>query len=54
MDSRVTTATDYKDKIIASLKSIPTMNIVTNVGYLFSNVADINNGGIYIFTGLPR
>lgn len=54
MDSRVTTATDYKDKIIASLKSIPTMNIVTNVGYLFSNVADVNNGGIYIFTGLPN
>lgn len=54
MDTRVTTNAAYKDKIIASLKSLPTMNIVTNIGYLFSNVEDVNNGGIYIFTGLPH
>lgn len=51
MDTRVTNDAAYKDKIVASLKSLPTMNIVTNIGFLFSNVEDINNGGIYIFTG---
>lgn len=54
MDTRVTTDAAYKDKFVASLKSLPSMNIVTNIGYLFSNVENAINGGIYIFTGLPH
>ena len=54
MDTRVTTATAYKDKIIASFQSLPTMNIVTDIGNFFSNVENTLTGGIYIFTGLPH
>ncbi len=54
MDTRVTTATAYKDKISDAMKALPSMNIVTNIGYLFSNVENTTTGGIYIFTGLPH
>ena len=51
MDTRVTTATAYKDKIGGAFTSLPTMNIVTDIGNLFSNVENASTGGIYIFTG---
>jgi len=54
MDPRVTTATAYKDKIIGAMQSLPSMNIVTDIGNLFSNVENTTTGGIYIFTGLPH
>jgi hypothetical protein len=54
MDTRVTSATAYKDLMIPALKALPTMNIVTNTGYLFSNKEDATTGGIYIYTGLPH
>lgn len=54
MDARVTKSTEYQNKIIPAFKSLPTMNIVTDIGNLFSNVDNINTGGIYIFTGLPH
>jgi len=54
MDTRVTTATAYKDKISGAFQSLPTMNIVTNIGNLFSNIENTTTGGIYIFTGLPH
>lgn len=54
MDTRVTTATAYKDKIIGAFQSLPTMNIVTDISNLFSNVENTLTGGIYIFTGLPH
>lgn len=54
MDSRVSKATDYKDKIIPALKLLPTVNIVTDIANLFSNVDNTTSGGIYIFTGLPH
>lgn len=54
MDPRVTNNVAYKDLMENSLKSIPTMNIVTNIGYLFSDKEDALAGGIYIYTGLPH
>lgn len=54
MDTRVTTGTAYKDKIIGALQSLPILNIVTDIGNLFSNVENTSTGGIYIFTGLPH
>ncbi len=54
MDARVTSAAAYKDRISGAFQAIPTMNIVTDIGNLFSNVENVNTGGIYIFTGLPH
>ena len=54
MDARVTTAAAYKDKIQGAFQSLPTMNIVTDIGNLFSTVENTTTGGIYIFTGLPH
>lgn len=50
MDPEVCT-TANKDKLINALKSIPTVSIVTNSGYLFSHDPDATLGGIYIYTG---
>jgi hypothetical protein len=38
----------------ASMKSLPSMNIVTNIDYLFSREENATTGGIYVFTGLPH
>lgn len=54
MDPRVTNSAAYKDLMENSLTSLPTMNIVTNIGYLFSDKEDATTGGIYIYTGLPH
>ncbi len=54
MDKRVTTSDAYKNLIEPALKSIPSMVIVTDIGNLFSNIENINTGGIYIYTGLPH
>ena len=51
MDPEVCNHPDYKDLMDDALLSIPTLSIVTNIGYLFSHEQDINNGGIYIYTG---
>lgn len=53
MDKRITTSAVYKNLLEQALKTIPSMAIVTNVGYLFSNKEDAANGGIYIYTGRP-
>lgn len=53
MDQEVCNAPEYKDQMEDALKAVPSMSIVTSKHYLFSNVEDINDGGIYIFTGKP-
>lgn len=53
MDPEVCNSSDYKDVMEEALTSIPSMNIVTTKGYLFSDANDDNNGGIYIYTGKP-
>lgn len=54
MDAKVCNSSDYKNSMETALTSIPTMNIVTNVGYLFSDVNNASTGGIYIYTGKPN
>lgn len=51
MDPDITKSTEYKDLMDDALKSIPTLSIVTNPGYLFSYSIDPDTGGIYIYTG---
>ncbi len=53
MDSRVTQHADYKNSMEEALLSLPSVNIVTNIDYLFSDKQDAENGGIYIYTGRP-
>lgn len=53
MDTRVTQSEEYASRLDAAFKSIPSVTIVTNPGYIFSNTPDFNTGGIYIYTGLP-
>jgi len=51
MDPEVCNNTTYKDVMDYALKSIPTVSIVTNPGYLFSYSVNADTGGIYIYTG---
>ncbi len=51
MDPEICNNPDYKDLMNEALKSIPTLSIVTNPGYLFSHEKNSETGGIYIFTG---
>ena len=51
MDPDICKSATYKDLMEPALKSIPSMCIVTNPGYLFSNANDATNGGIYVYTG---
>ena len=53
MDPEVCNSADYKSLMETSLKSIPTVAIVTNKGYIFSDVNNSTIGGIYIYTGKP-
>ncbi|MHB9143201.1 MAG: chitobiase/beta-hexosaminidase C-terminal domain-containing protein [Paludibacter sp.] len=53
MDPDVCLSNDYKNLMEPALTSIPSMNIVTDIKYLFSDVNDATNGGIYIYTGKP-
>ena len=41
----------YHDYIHEGFFSIPSVSIVTNSSYIFSEVNDVNEGGIYIHTG---
>lgn len=51
MDPEICNSDEYKDLMDDALTSIPTLSIVTNIGYLFSHEKDGETGGIYIFTG---
>ena len=51
MDPEVCQDEDYRDLMDDALLSVPTLSIVTNIGYLFSHEKDGETGGIYIFTG---
>ena len=51
MDPDICQCPDYRDLMDDALLSIPTISIVTNIGYLFSHEKDDETGGIYIFTG---
>lgn len=53
MDPAVCNSAEYKNYMDPALKSIPTMSIVTTKDYLFSDVNNATNGGIYIYTGRP-
>lgn len=53
MDPDVVNDPLYKNLMVPSLKSIPSVHLVTNIGYLFSDVENATTGGIYIFTGKP-
>jgi hypothetical protein len=52
MDPNVCNNPSYKDYIKDAFLSIPSVSIVTNPGYLFSESTDENEGGIYIHTGV--
>lgn len=51
MDPQICKHNDYKDLMHDALLSVPTLSIVTSIGYLFSQEKDGETGGIYIFTG---
>jgi len=53
MDPDICNSTEYKNLMEPALKAIPSINIVTNIGYLFSDVNNATTGGIYIYTGKP-
>lgn len=52
MDPNVCNDPAYKSQIDNAFNSIPSVSIVTNPGYLFSDTTDENEGGIYIHTGV--
>ena len=54
MDPDVCNSTEYKSLMESALTAIPSMNIVTNIGYLFSDINNATTGGIYIYTGKPN
>ncbi len=51
MDPQLCEDPDYKELLPEVLKSIPSVVLVTNPGYLFSHSTDPDTGGIYIYTG---
>jgi hypothetical protein len=51
MDPEICNHPEYKDLMDDALLSLPTLSVVTNIGYLFSHEQDQVNGGIYIYTG---
>jgi hypothetical protein len=52
MDPNICNHSSYKNRIKEAFLSIPSLSIVTNPGYLFSESTDENEGGIYIHTGV--
>ncbi|MDR1810863.1 MAG: chitobiase/beta-hexosaminidase C-terminal domain-containing protein [Prevotella sp.] len=52
MDATVCNNPLYKNLLKDAFLSIPSLCIVTTPGYLFSDTADENEGGIYIYTGV--
>ena len=53
MDPEITQSAEYQSQIIPALKSLPTISLVTDKGYLFSHSTDSDTGGIYIHTAPP-
>ncbi len=51
MDPEICNHEDYKDLMDDAFQSIPTLSIVTNLGYIFSHEINSETGGIYIYTG---
>ncbi len=51
MDSEITDDPDYSGLMDSSLLSVPTISLVTDIGFLFSHDTDPDSGGIYIYTG---
>ncbi len=41
----------YKPHMESALKAVPTVSVVTNIGYLFTHTINADSGGIYIYTG---
>ena len=52
MEQDVCNAKEYKEYIKEAFASLPSVSIVTNPGYLFSDKNNENEGGIYIYTGV--
>jgi hypothetical protein len=53
MDPEMTNDATLRPKIIAGLKQLPILSVVTDKDNLFSHENDEEKGGIYIFTGPP-
>ncbi len=53
MDPELMADPDFAASVVEGLKRIPTMSLVTDIGYLFSHSTDPDTGGIYIYTGPP-
>jgi len=53
MDRTMTNDPVLREKMIAGLKQIPVISIVTDKDNLFSDSQDPQKGGIYIYTGTP-
>lgn len=53
MDPELISDPEFASDVIEGLKSIPTMSLVSDIGYLFSHSTDPDTGGIYIYTGPP-
>jgi len=53
MDPELMADSAHAAEVVEGLKSIPTMSLVTDPGYLFSHSTDPETGGIYIYTGPP-
>lgn len=51
MNTEVTEDAKYKDYIEEAFLSLPSLSLVTNPGYFFSDKDDEDEGGIYIHTG---
>lgn len=52
MDPEICENAQYKNSMKEAFLSIPTVSVVTNPGYLFSDTIDEKIGGIYIHTGV--
>lgn len=52
MDAQVCHAPAYAKQLEDAFLALPSMNIVTNPGFLFSDTNDATTGGIYIHTGV--
>lgn len=51
MDPEICNNNDYKDLMDDALTAIPSLSIVTDIGYVFSHELNQETGGIYIYTG---
>jgi hypothetical protein len=51
MDNEITDHPDYRDILVPSLLSVPTISLVTDISCLFSSSTDPDSGGIYMYTG---